>query len=578
MPAAIVDGQTLAFDGISGATFTGNAILEAVAACVESAGGDVDALWGAPTAPSSTELAAGVYQKTAHGHHSDVEVRVTLGEHAIEAVRGFGARVRAAAWPTDDAGELDCDVLVVGSGMAGIAAALSAQEAGAQVVLAEKLPYWGGVSQTCKGYFRLPFDGSDQSAENYYQYGLHMVCGPMKGETVDDQYPDRGLLHMLAYNNYDALRWLESSGAQLELLPIATIQNMPQYFLGGCHFVSDDGTGAPDVTGMSFERLLDGFAQRGGRILLESPVESLTVEDGRVTGATIAGTQGRVRVRAGAVVLAAGGYGNNPALVERWAPAYRGERNVTLVGNRGDGILMGLDAGGTLWDNGLMMGQFGQSMMTDYDMVYPYEDDETPSSAVFVNPQGLRVNSETPVAYSGGSSYVDPDPAHRDFYWAVVNAGILADESDCQAMLDEQLAVGNPRFVTAPTLAELARACSITPNTLRYTLNRYNAWYDAGVDEDFAKDPAHLRRFEDEGPWYAVKCPLTYFGTVGGLKTDVNCQVLDGEGRPVEGLYAAGENANGGFFNSRTWAAARCPSAARRDGWPGRLRQAGRWR
>lgn len=66
-------------------------------------------------------------------------------------------------------------------------------------------------------------------------------------------------------------------------------------------------------------------------------------------------------------------------------------------------------------------------MVTDYDMVHPYEDNETPSAAVFVNPQGLRVNSETPVAYSGGTAYVNPDA--QDYYWAITNQDI-ASRSD----------------------------------------------------------------------------------------------------------------------------------------------------
>lgn len=609
IPRTIVDGQSLNIDGFSGATFTSRAIVEAAADCVKQAGADPDALREAPKAPESTELVAGTYTASSHGHHSDVEIEVQLAADGIEsinvtgcgetfnladlavtdlperivaaqstgvdvvtgatytsralmtalescidqaggieAVRAFSARRPSEPWSTEEH-ELDADVVVVGSGMSGIAAALSAQEAGANVVIVEKMPFYGGVSQACKGYFRTPYDDSPESIESYYQYGLHMHCGVMQGETQDAFYPDEALMRTFADNCYQNVKWLETMGAELEWLPMAHIQHMPEYFLGGAHFLAEDHPEAPDVTGVNFRRMLGGFVDRGGTILLETPVQELIVENGAVTGVKAAGRNGSYTVNARAVVLCAGGFGANPALVREWAPAYQGEENVTLVGNVGDGIELGLSAGGAIWDSALMMGQFGHSMVTDYDMVHPYEDDETPSTAIFVNPQGLRVNSETPVAYSGGTSYVNPETTHRDYYWAITNAGILADQPDYQQMLDEQLAAGNERFYKADTLADLAKALCITPNTLRYTLNRYNRLCDAGQDTDFFKDPSLLQRFEDEGPWYGVKCELVYFGTVGGLKIDTSCAVLDADGNPVPGLFAAGENANGGLFN-----------------------------
>ena len=245
IPLSIVDGQTLAVDSISGATLTSDAIRNAVADCVVQAKGDAEVLRKAPSAPENDALTAGTYNATAHGHHSDVDVECTLGANSIdevkvvscgetfnlsdsaveripaailssqttgvdtvsgatytsraimsavedcieqaggvEAVRAYSKRTGAESWSTESH-ELSTDVVVVGSGMAGIAAALSAQENGANVILVEKLPFWGGVSQTCKGYFRLPFDDTQESAESYYQYGLHMHCGNMQGETME---------------------------------------------------------------------------------------------------------------------------------------------------------------------------------------------------------------------------------------------------------------------------------------------------------------------------------------------------------------------------------------------------------
>lgn len=445
---------------------------------------------------------------------------------------------------------METDVVVVGSGMAGIAAALSAQEQGARVVVVEKMPYWGGVSQTCKGYFRLPLDESAEAAESYYQYGLHMHCGLMRGETMDDAYPDKTLLRTLADNSYAAGAWLESMGAPLEWLPKATIQHMPEYYLGGAHFVVDGDSEAPNVTAKGFKLLLEGFEARGGSFLLETTAKELIMSDsGVVAGLRATGKDGSYAITAKAVVLCAGGFGASEELVKEFTPSYEGERNVTLVGNVGDGIRMAMDAGAATYDRALMMGQFGQSMVSDYDMIHPYEDNETPSSALFVNMQGLRVNSETPVAYSGGTTYVNPDPTERDYYWAIVNAEIAAQVPEYQQMLDEQLAAGNERFLRADTMVDLAKLMRVTPATLAYSVNRYNRLCEAGQDSDYFKDPKFLVTFREEGPWYAVKCPVVYFGTVGGVRINEHAAVLRDDGTSIGGLFAAGENANGGFFN-----------------------------
>ena len=83
---------------------------------------------------------------------------------------------------------------------------------------------------------------------------------------------------------------------------------------------------------------------------------------------------------------------------------------------------------------------------------------------------------------------------------------------------------------------------------LRYTVNRYNGFCTNGVDEDFAKSADYLKAME-QGPWYAVKCVMKYFCTIGGVVTDPNAQVVDTAGQPIPGLFAAGENSNHGFFN-----------------------------
>lgn len=608
VPSCIVDGQTLNVEAVSGATLSTNAILDAVVDCVAQAGADPVLLRAADPAPASTTVTPGTYTGSAHGHHSDVTVSVTLGADGIEAVdvveagetfnigdtaievlptkivdaqsigvdgvagasftsagifgavadclaqaggaqavRGFSGRVHDDA-PSGEEVPVDVDVVVVGSGLAGISAALSAQDAGASVALLEKLPYTGGTSQTAGGGIVTPNNTSEEEIEFFAQCELEFTCGIMNGEARDIQYPNPDLVHMLAANIIDDVEWLGTKGMRYVLYPD---QGEPgSGFTSGCAVLlageNDDEVG-PNVVGMNEAVLVDTFVQNGGRVYTDCAARELVMDEGAVVGVKASGAAGSYAFSCKGVVLAAGGFGNNPAMVAEFAPAYMGEENWTIVGNTGDGIQMGIDAGGAVYDDALMMGNHGHAVMTDGDMIAPYGDAVTPGQAFYVNPAGLRVNREHPVSYQGGSSYVNPDV--RDYYWAIVNEDI-ATSTGYIDFLNAGLEAGDPHFIKAGTLAELAKAMRMSPNSLRYSLNRYNRFCEAGVDEDYGKDASELVALpQDSGPWYAAKMEMAYFGTVGGLQINTDCAVIDEEGAAIPGLYAAGENANHGFFN-----------------------------
>ena len=579
----------------------------------------------ADPAPASAALAAGTYTQTVHGHHSDVVVEVVLTDSAIEAVnvleegetfnladgalegipaaivanqsvnvdtvtgatytsraiatavdqaiveaggeeawRAFNAPVAPEPW-SDEEKTVDVDVVVVGSGMTGIAAALKAQDDGASVALVEKLPFFGGVSQTCLGYYRAPYENSPETIENFIYYNRHMWMGSMQDETIDEQYPYPEWTEKFANTIFPALEFIEGHGAPLFYDKDHAINGRPEL---KCQypFYSEEGLDSPDIVGTSFSRMIEEFKGKGGQVFLECPVtELLTDESGAVVGCKAVGREGKFTFNAKAVVLGTGGYGANPAAIAEYAPAYIGEENVTLVGNMGDGIAMGRELGGAIYDSGMFMGQSGVSLMTDYEMVHPYTDSVFPKTGIYVNQQGLRINSETPEPYTGGSTYVNADV--KDYYWAIINTEEAGEDSvnhlegnvntaaivGTKTFLDtceEQLALGNERYFKADTLADLAKQIHIVPNTLRYTLNRYNRFCEEGVDEDYFKDPFHLHAMpQDSGPWYAVKCYMLYFGTIGGLKTNTDAAVIREDGSVIPGLFAGGETGNHAVFN-----------------------------
>lgn len=615
VPKAIVDAQSLNVDSVSGATITSDAIVAAVADCVAQAGGDAQALMAKEAVSYEKKLTDGTYTASAHGHHSDVHVTVTVADNAITAVEigeqnetvnisdaayaripaaivanqsigvdtvagatytsqavinavadclvqaggenavmAFGTKVQAEPWSQDEKTET-YDVVVVGSGIAGVAAALSAQENGASVALLEKLPYVGGISQTAGGGLVYPGDdGSDR--EGIVNYLLNRTIGNQKGlmHTPNAQVSE-ACIRALVDNGYDALKWMESFDVGMMFLSNCGVIHYNEILEDGslqtkssvqsCAVWIEGGQAYPNVGALVMTKLVKAFTDKGGALYLETPATSLvTDESGAVVGVKADGRDGRYTFNAKAVILCAGGFGASEEMIAEYAPAYIGEVNTTLVSNTGDGIRMARDIGAAVYTDAYMMGGSAQSIVTDHDMMAPYNDAETPKSAVYVNPQGIRVNSEDPESYSNSTLHINPDS--RDYYWVIINEE-TAGQSEYLQLLESELATGNERFFKADDLVSLAKQIRMVPNTLIYTMDNYNRMCEQGEDTDLYKSPDYLHAMT-EGPWYAVKAYMQYFGTVGGVVTDEHAAVLNEAGEPIPGLYAAGENSNHGVF------------------------------
>ena len=597
LPQQIVDAQSLQVDAVAGATITSEAVIAAVKDLVEQAGGDVQALENAGTAEYSKAMTAGTYTATARGHHSDVTVEVTVSDEAIEsvtvvdddetynisdaaidtvpgrivkhqsvnvdgvagatmtsqailnavrdcieqaggqeAVNAFS--VRAGETPSTEEFTMEADVVFAGSGLTGIAAALAAQQEGASVILIEKLPFVGGISQTAAGGIAVPSENGS-NVEDYVNFRLNQNAGIFK-DTYVEGYPNEAMVRTLAENSYDVLTWLGENGLQYITFDVG----YQGYDLTYAVFSYGEEWQAPNVGGYALTALVDRFVENGGTLITECAATNIIMQDGKVAGLKAEGNSGKYTFTCPSVVLATGGFGANEEMVEQYAPAYSGEYNTTMISDTGDAITMGLEVGADVYTSGFMMGGTGHTYMTEADLEATYADHTTPKTSVYLNPLGLRVNSEDPIAYTASACYVNPDGP--DYYWAILNEE-QAQSTGYIQYIDEIMANGGDAY-KADSLVELANMIRMPAANLRYSMNRYNQFCENGVDEDYGKSADYLIKME-EGPWYAVKATMTYFGTVGGLVTNENAEVLTPEGTAIPGLYAAGEASNGGFFN-----------------------------
>jgi succinate dehydrogenase/fumarate reductase flavoprotein subunit len=431
----------------------------------------------------------------------------------------------------------DYDVVVVGAGAAGLCAAVAAAEAGASVLVAEASDAAGGASQ--------------------FSAGLIMAAGTrFQRERGIEDSPEALLHEYLAFNRWSvetgvARRLTEEAGPTVEWLADRGV-GVSDIYLSGDDRVPRghviDGGGAAIVA------CLLGAAQADPRVDLafgRRVDRLLTGSGGSVAGVAVGGDQ----VTAGAVVLAAGGFGANKELWPRYLPRAVEAEWTFYIGpptSRGDAFALAGAVGAQITgrDRGLLNARpnFSQSMDSYY-----------PGWLVFVDRQGQRFVNEM-TAYSvvestiracGGRVWALFDDAAKRA--AVPRSTAAAKKYDMptgtnwedwvEPVIDEM--TGKGRVLTAPTITALAASMGVEPAILAGTVTRYNSDVAAGHDTMFEK-PARVMRAISEPPFYATELRLCNLAlTAAGPRVNRDGQVLDRGAIPIGGLFAAGECAGG---------------------------------
>ena len=427
----------------------------------------------------------------------------------------------------------DTDVVVVGFGIGGGCAAVSAAAAGARVLVLERAAVAGGTTSLAGGHFYLgggtavqKATGHDDSAEEMYKYLVAM-----------SREPEHDKIRAYCEGSVEHFNWLEDLGVHFERSYYpekAVIQPGTQGLMyTGNEKVwpfKDLAVPAPrghkvpvpgDTQGaaMVIDLLLKRAVELGVQIRYETGATHLIVDGDAVTGVAWKHFGETGAIRAGAVVLAAGGFVMNKDMVAAHTPKLA--EKPFVLGNTYDdglGIRLGVSVGGATK-------HMDQAFITA--PVYP--------PAILLT--GIIVNKL-------GERFVAEDSYHSR------TSGFVMDQPDSQAYLivDEDH-LQRPEFPLIKfidgweTIGEMESALGIPAGKLEATLSRYNAHAAQGEDPDFHKQPEFLAA-QDKGPWAAFDLSLgkaMYSGfTVGGLATDVDGRVLRADGTAIPGLYAAG--------------------------------------
>ncbi len=504
----IVEANSFGVDGVSGATFTSGAIKTAVKQAVIDAGGDPKAF------DVPTTHVAGADETT------------------------------------------DVDVAVVGAGGSGILAAARAAEAGARVALLDKVGVVGGCSLMSFMMATYPPDAIRDKLDEWISGQMYLA--------------DPNVVYTYLTNTQPTIDYLAGATTKANLFP----------------HLGDPNARFPTMMAPYMDRpvvydelLTNTVKANGGDVYPEHKVTQITTDaDGAVTGVVATRPDGStLTVNARAVVIATGGFGGDTERIRELT----GNDPVCgcLTQDVGEGIDMAWAVGAKKPASmgGMML---HQTLAAAKLRGYEYFQQQMPMilgytpSVLDVTTAGVRfrnedwVNTATAAAgsgfFAGGTTYAMLD---QDMVDALASGGtqaigftdspgmppeykpdFTADTpwDGFQEVLDD--CVKNGWAFTGKTIEELATSAGMDPAVLAETVETYNGYCAAGVDEFFGKDPAHLVALET-GPFYLVTITYNQLGTVGGLIINDRFQVLDDASKAIPGLYAVGADAYGTCWN-----------------------------
>ena len=522
MPGAIVAANSLDVDGVSGATQTSKAIIEAATAALKQAGLE----------PSDL-----VSKNTSTTKAKDIEETV--------------------------------DVVVVGAGGAGMTAAITATDAGKKVIVVESQPIAGGNSVRSTGGMnaaKTPYQDKNEfkeaagvektlatAAEKFadnetitalattvksqwdaYQANPQGYFDSVELMELDTMIGGKGknnpeLVKALAENSADAIEWLASIGAE--------VKNVGAF--GGASVkrihrpVNADGK--VTAVGAYIVPILEKNLQdRNVQFLFDTTANEIIMKDGKAVGIKGTGKDGhKVTINAKSVVIATGGFGANAEMVEKYKPELKGFATTNAEGAQGQGIDMATAVGAATVD---------MNQIQIHPTVHIEEDGNAHliteglrgDGAILVNAEGKRFYDEVSTRDKVSAAIIEQTDKSA---WLVVD----------QAMVDKSAVIAgyikSGYTVTGATYEELAKAMGVDEATFTSTMNTWNQAVEAKSDAEFGR--TSFANPLTTAPYYAIKITPAVHHTMGGIVINPKAEVLNEKGEAISGLYAAGEVTGG---------------------------------
>ncbi|MGU9557928.1 flavocytochrome c [Lactiplantibacillus pentosus] len=418
------------------------------------------------------------------------------------------------------------DVVIIGSGGAGLTAAIQAHELGLKPVILEKMPKIGGNTTRASSGMN--------AAETNVQLHHHIVdsFGDFYDETLKGggNLNNQALLKFFTEHSALAIDWLADHGIELDDLTIT----------GGMSVMrTHRPSSMAPIGGFLVTELLKQVAAAKLPLFTDIKVDQLVQTDGKITGVKATTANGAVTINAGAVLLATGGFGANKALLGKYRDDLKNYQTTNQPGATGDGILLAEAVGAKVVDMDQV--QVHPTVQQDTDHAYLIGEAVRGEGAILVDQQGKRFVNELDTRKNvtaaidqlgGTGAYLIFDRGIRDRVKAVEfydHIGLVKTGADLAALATE---AGLDADTLKQTVADWNQAVANHADT---AFNR-----TTGMDCDIAK-----------GPFYAIHIAPAVHYTMGGVGINPATQVLDKQDQPINGLFAAGEVVGGLHGNNR---------------------------
>ena len=510
IPKEIINDQTLTVDAISGATHSVNGLLNAVEKVIVQAGGNPQDF-----KTETDKKVAPLKANTKKRLDDSYSFWRKKPNHIIK--------------------EYSTDFLIVGAGISGLAAAVQARQLDLNTIVIDKNGFVAGNGGGVEGIFGI-------NTKMQKAAGIHAEKEDIISKEAElGQYRADGSFWVdLINNSADNIDWLVNLGVQLSKV---------DDYHGTCMFPT-------------FHWFKGGFASVGYvpymkkkadelnvKFLLETSATSIIEENGTVKGVYAKTPDGYIKINAKATLLATGGVGHNPELIEKQGWSTKNIHYCSMPSNTGDGYQMAMSVGA------MDMLKESPECMMNYIQAFPHEGIHLyldpingfmslPSGGpvVFVNQDGRRFVNENVKKFNLiyqrmaiKATKVTYEIFTQRIFDELTKNVENADKILAKAVKENE---GNSLFKTN-SISELAEKVNLPSETLVNTVNDYNSFCDNGKDLEFNKDQDMLISMK-EGPYYIARLDPSNLIGLGGIGSNRKFEVINKDFEKIPGLYASG--------------------------------------
>lgn len=414
-------------------------------------------------------------------------------------------RTNAEKPATERAAE-SCDIVIVGGGPAGLAAAVSAKQTNPDknVILVEKLDILSGNGKFDMNFFDMINTEAQKAAGNDEWVGEAGLAKFLESKSTNGESAER--IKVWADEEYNLDAWLRDMGVELN------------YNYGGTNHMAEDNQYSGEVIQAGLEK---AAKELGVDVRTGTKGMDLVMEDGACKGVVVLNNDNETyTINAKSTILATGGFCSNKELLAEYAPGYEVFNTSNQMGTTGDFVKI-------FEQNGFKTENMGK-MSFFSNIIVPYRDLTGGADMnLLANKEGTLLENKsgkdrgTMIQENGAAFYITDKTGYDSFY-----------------RIRKHVALGY--YSEGATLEELAEKLGIDAEGLKASVEQYNADAAAGAENaQIAAVPS--RALDAEGPYYGVRVEGANHMTKGGVVCNENAQVLNADDTVVPGLYAAGE-------------------------------------